>query len=270
MPDTALPLLQPLLELKPFLLALLQPPAPLLILVLLGAGLLRRHPRPGRLLLGAGVLGLWLAFTEIGADGLKRLLLAPSPALDDQSLSQLRGQARPTAVLVLGGGALREQPEYGGPSLKPLTLERLRYGVWLARRGDWPLGFSGGPSGELRGSGASEASLAQQSASQEFMQPLRWAEDRSMDTRANARLSLPLLRRDGVQRVLLVTHELHMPRALRAFREVAAEQGMEIVPAPLGLRPSTPYSLADWFPSSEAIRKTRYVIYEWLGMISGR
>lgn len=263
-------LLHPLLEFKPFLLALLQPPTPLLLLTLLGAGLLRPSPWLGRLLLGTGVLGLWFAFTEIGADGLQRLLLEAHPALDAQALERLRAQPMSTAVLVLGGGALRELPEYGGPSLKSLSLERLRYGVWLARRGDWPLGFSGGPAGELRGSGASEASLAQQSASQEFMQPLRWAEDRSLDTRANARLSLPLLHADGVRRVLLVTHDQHMTRALRAFREVGAEQGLEIIPAPLGLRPGTAYSLADWFPSSDAIRKTRYVVYEWLGLLGGR
>lgn len=263
-------LLYALHELKPLLLVLLLPPTPLLVLLLLGASLLRRNPWPGRLLLAIGVLGLWFAFSEVGADSLQRLLLQRSQALDPQALAQIRAEPQRTAVLVLGGGALREAPEYGGPSLKPISLERLRYGVWLARHGDWPLGFSGGTSAELHDPRITEAGLAQQAAAQEWQHPLRWAEDRAPDTLANARLSLPMLQRDGVQRVLLVTHDVHMSRALRAFRRVAADLGMEIVPAPMGLRPSSAYGVLDWVPSSEAIRKTRYVVYEVLGLLGGR
>ncbi|QPF73854.1 YdcF family protein [Roseateles sp. DAIF2] len=263
-------LLQSLHELKPLLLPLLLPPGPLLVLLLLGAGLLRRHRWLGRGLLGAGLLGTWFAFTEVGADGLQRALLGPVQALDAAALERLRLDPADSAVLVLGAGAQREAPEYGGPTLKPLSLERLRYGVWLARRTGLPLGFTGGPARELMELKLTEAALARQAAREEWQLPLRWAEDRSRDTRENARMSLPLLRQDGVRRVLLVTHGQHMPRALRAFGEAAAGLGIEVVPAPLGLRPTTPYSLGDWFPSSDAIRKTRYVVYEWLGLRSGR
>lgn len=256
-------------ELKPLLLPLLLPPIPLMFMMLAGAGLLRRSRRWGRLLLLAGALVLWMACTEIGAASLQRLLLGPERALDGATLAAVRAAPSGTAVLVLGGGARQDAPEYGGPTLKPLTLERLRYGVWLARQTGLPLGFSGGVAPYLREQAVSEAVLARRIAQEEWQLPLRWAEERSRDTRENASLSLPLLQRDGVRRVLLVTHVQHMPRALRAFRE-AAGGAVEIVPAPMGLRATSPFVAGDWLPGGESLQKTRYVIYEWLGLLSGR
>jgi uncharacterized SAM-binding protein YcdF (DUF218 family) len=256
-------------ELKPLLLPLLLPPIPMLLAMLTGAGLLRRHRAWGRALLLAGALGLWLACTEIGAAALQRLLLGPERALDGPSMAALRAAPEGSAVLVLGGGARQEAPEYGGPTLKPLSLERLRYGIWLARRSGLPLGFSGGIPPKQQPGALSEAALARQIAAQEWQLPLRWVEERSRDTRENASLSLPLLRRDGIRRIVLVTHVQHMPRALRAFR-AAAGGDVEIVPAPVGLRASSPFTLGDWWPAGEAIQKTRYVIYEWLGLLAGR
>ena len=43
---------------------LLLPPVPLVVLLALGAGLLRQHRKTGRVLLALGLLALWLSFTE--------------------------------------------------------------------------------------------------------------------------------------------------------------------------------------------------------------
>lgn len=253
--------------LKPLLLALLLPPTPGLILVALGGLWLRRH-RLGRWLVVLGLLYGWFSCTEWLAGTLQRWLLNPPPPLSSAQLVAL-AQKPDTAVLVLGGGSVAQAAEIEfAPDLSPLSLERLRYGIWLARRLQAPVGFSGGIS-PLGGMGRKpEAELAQRIASEEYGLPLRWAEGGSRDTRENAKLSLPLLQAAGVKRVVLVTHVMHLPRALRAF-QAQAPAGMELIPAGIDYRPEAPWTWGDFLPGSPGFRKNRYVWTEVLGLLSG-
>ncbi len=253
--------------LKPWLLSLILPPGPPLLLLLSGALLLRRRPALARSCVWLGTIGVWLGCTSGAAAVAQLALLGRSPALTASQLRDLRLMPA-TAVLVLGGGARQEAVEYGGPTLKPLTMERLRYGAWLARQSGLPLAFSGGIGWSGHASDASEASLAARIAEQEFGLPLLFAEGGSRDTRQNAALSMPLLRAHGIRHVLLVTHELHMARSLRAFAELDGE--LKLTAAPLALLPSgPPNSLGDWLPSAEGYARMRYVLYEWLGLRLG-
>ena len=67
----------------------------------------------------------------------------------------------------------------------------------------------------------------------------------------------PLLTRAGFQRVILVTHDLHMPRALRAFKNAVGAESLEIVPAPLGMNERGYNALTDWCPSDAGLRRVR-------------
>lgn len=253
--------------LKPWLLSLALPPGPPLLVLMAGALLLRRRPTLARCCVWLGTVGVWLGCTSGAAAWAQLALVGRSPALSATQLRDLRLMPD-TAVLVLGGGARQEAAEYGGPTLKPLTMERLRYGAWLARQLGLPLAFSGGIGWSGHAGDASEASLAAQIAEQEYGLTLLFAEGGSRDTRQNAALSLPLLRAQGIRRVLLVTHELHMARSLRAFAELDSE--LKLTAAPLALLPvARPDSLGDWLPSAEGYARMRYVIYEWLGLRLG-
>ena len=263
---------------KPFLLLLVLPPVPMLLLILAGSGLLRRHQRSGRLILGLGVLTLWLACTEGAGQWLALHWVHAPPALSPQAIAALRDEIRATqqrhekasvAVLVLGSGTWAWVPEYNAPGLKPLTLARLRFGIWLARQIDAPVAFSGGIGWGAKHQQESEAATAQRSATEEFKLPLTWVEDRSRDTRENAVLSLALLEASGVKKLLLVTDDLHMPRAQRAFIE-AAQGRLEIVVAPVGVRHDAMSALSDWMPSNGGYARVGYAVYEWLGQKSGR
>lgn len=259
-------------QFKAYLLALVLPPVPMLLLALGGAVLLhRQRRRSGWTLMGVALLALWLSGTEGAGQWLARHLVHTPPPLDARALDSLRGRSD-VAVLVLGGGARSHMPEYlgaGGPS--PVTLHRLRYGVWLARQLDAPLGFTGGigwaASKRLK---ESEASIMQRVAREEFGLPLRWAESESRDTRENASRSIPLLKADGVRRLVIVTHDMHMPRALRAFTRAAEGQGIEIIAAPLDMREDAMSELRDWLPDSEGYTRVGYAVYEWLGYQLGR
>lgn len=249
---------------KTLVLVLLLPPTPFLLMML--AGWYRRQRRGAFALVLTGVLGSWLSCTEGAGEFLTRTLLHPPPALNPATLAG----GPPTAVLVLGAGVRNEVPEYRGPGLKPLTAERLHYGVWLARQGGWPLGFTGGIGWLALDQVKPEAEVAALSAQQHYGVTLRWAEGHARDTRENAANSLPMLAASGIRRVIVVTHDSHMPRALRAFEGVAQALDLEIIPAPLGGVAHAYGGLEDWYPTVPGYARVRYAIHEWLAALTGR
>ena len=161
------------------------------------------------------------------------------------------------AIVVLGGGRRSQAPEYGGAdSVGPWTLERLRYAARLARLSGLPVLVSGG----APGGGAPEAALMREVLEQDFGVAVRWQEDRSLNTAENARFSAAVLRAAGVERIALVTHAAHMPRAAAEF----GAQGLSVVPAPtawmgtgqdgwLGLLPGPGSAFAGWFATHELL-----------------
>jgi len=254
---------------KPTLGALVMPPVPFLLLVVAGARLMFRRRALAWLLLLLGCAGIWLMCTTALGIGLTHLLLKPPPALGANAIADLR-RAPKTAILVLGAGRHLLAPEYGVANLKPYTLERLRYGLWLSRETALPVGFSGGV-GHGGDPGPSEAAIAARIAEREFGRPLRWTEGESRDTNENAVRSVALLHEAGIERIVLVTHGFHMRRALANFSREMQRTGktMALVAAPLGLRDPGPLEGSDWLPTVEGFRDTRIALHEWLGRMMG-
>jgi uncharacterized SAM-binding protein YcdF (DUF218 family) len=256
-------------EWKPVLTALLLPPVPLLAAMLLGGALMRRRPRAGWLLLLVGAAGLWLSCTVAVGDWMKRQL-QPPPALAAGDLRALAAQRAGTAIVVLGSGREAHAPEYGGPNLPALALERLRYALWLSRETGLPVAYSGG-TGHAARAGPSEAEVAAVIALRDFGRPLQWTEARSRDTRENAAASVALLRAAGINRIVLVTHGWHMPRSQRAFAQAIAASGggIALQAAPMGLAPDDSPRLLRWLPSHAGFESTRLALREMLGLLAG-
>ncbi|WP_234413714.1 YdcF family protein [Ideonella sp. A 288] len=235
---------------------------------------LGRGRRIGWLPLLGSLLGLWmmstLAVGNAAIDGLTR----PPPPLDLRALQAAgKGSGTPkTAILVLGGGRRERSPEYGAADLTPFGIERLRYGLWVARQTGWPVAFSGGVGFAAR-PGPTEAAIARRVAERDFGMNLRWTEDRSRDTHENARFSLDLMREQGIERVVLVTHAFHMSRALQGFERAqlrTAGPAVQIVPAPVGVRGGdATLGLRDWLPSAEGFTRSWLAMHEWVGRLGG-
>lgn len=234
---------------------LLLPPASSLWSLLLGTALRRRWPRTGRALQVFALLSLWLASTPCCGTALLALLQDAAPLPGDGPLPPA------DAIVVLSAEADRLGPEYGGAVAGAMTMQRLRYGVHLQRRTGLPLLVSGGrPGTDL----PSLAALMARAATQEFGVPVRWVEERSADTRENARFSAELLRRDGVRRVLLVTSAWHMPRARACFE---AEQ-LAVLAAPTAFRGP---AFEDWtslVPRWSGLRDTCLALHEIGGRLA--
>lgn len=256
---------------KPVFAALLLPPVPFLALVLAAGWLLWRRRGVGWWLMGLSMVGLWLCQCAGFGQFLSAVALRPPPALSPAQIGAIRRDAqsrRNVAIVVLGGGREASAPEYGGASLTAWSLERLRYGLWLARETGAPVAFSGGLGWGQTSEGLSEAQIAGRIAASEFARPLRWTEDEARDTRENAGRSVALMLRSGVTEVVLVTHAWHMPRATRAFQDAAAGR-LKVTAAPMALAPRVDHPLLRWLPSSEGQTHVRGVLRECIGLLVG-
>lgn len=256
---------------KPYIAALLLPPVPLILLMLIGARLIL--PRRGlgwTVILLTAVLS-WFSATTGAATLLARGLLNLSPVLSPTRIADIKAQVQakqPIAIVVLGGGSYPLAPEYGVSNLTKTGLERLRYGLWLGRETGAPVAFSGGLGWAGAEGSTPEGQIAQRIATQEFGRPLKWVEDQSRDTRQNAALTVALLKQQGIGEILLVTHDYHQPRALRAFEE-AAQGSIRIVPAPLGELAIPPRRALDWMPRESGFTAVRNVLHEAFGRLAG-
>lgn len=271
-----------LLHWKPVLSALLLPPVPLLVLLLVGLRLRRGAPAWAALVVLLSLAGLWLSHCSATGQWIERRLVQPPPAISAERLTQWRASlgAQQAVVVVLGGGSDRLAPEYGQADLSLDSSQRLRYGLWLSRQlGNVPVMFSGGVGLGAQG-GAAEAQIAQRVAERDHGRSLRWTESVSRDTRDNARQSLTLLADDAQGRQLLghakgslflVTHGWHMPRALRAFEAEAARRQLiaRIVPASMGLGEPAESTALRWLPSVEGYRRVSRNLHELIGLLAG-
>ena len=228
------------------------PPAFVLVFFLLGTALRRRWPRFGRGLQGFAIAWLWLCSTPCVGGALLHSLQS-HPALPATGPLPEAG-----AIVVLSAGADRIGAEYGGAVVGPMTLQRLRYGIKLQRRTGLPMLVSGGL--PVRDT-PTLAAMMGATAEDEFGAKVRWLEERSADTRQNARFSAELLRADGIERVLLVTSAWHMPRAAACFRR----SGIEVVAAPTAFRGELFASWTSFVPHWNGLRDTCLALHEWGG-----
>jgi uncharacterized SAM-binding protein YcdF (DUF218 family) len=240
-----------LVTLKFVLRSLLLPPAGPLLLAGLGTWLLVRRRtgdaarKAALAFLVVSLAALWLLATPVVADSLMRLA-GHYPALDPGL--PVRGQA----IVILAGGQARTAPEYGGPAVGLVTLERVTYGAYLARRSGLPVLVSGSPREAL----AMRAMLAR-----DFGVTPRWVNSESRDTFDDAQLSTRLLKADGVARIVLVTSATHEWRAAQEFLSA----GLGVEPAPVHVWAPQPRELLDYLPNAVGLLESREALYEIFG-----
>jgi uncharacterized SAM-binding protein YcdF (DUF218 family) len=209
----------------------------------------RPWPRLGLSLVILSIALLYLASTPRVAATLGRMLETAAPL----SLS-MADSSGARAIVVLGSGAGISAPGAAAVLPTALELERLRYAAELHRATGLPVLTSGdgrGRAGEMRMAGTLREDLGVSEV---------WAEDRSRDTRDNARNSEAALHSRGVSRVILVTHASHMRRAARAFRAT----GLEVIAAPTGFRTEVSGTRA-WLPDAAALHYVAAALHELAG-----
>jgi uncharacterized SAM-binding protein YcdF (DUF218 family) len=163
-----------------------------------------------------------------------------------------------SAIVILSAGRRSYAPEFGGETVDALTLERVRYGAYVARQTNLPILVSGGL-GPI-----SLAELMTKALRTDYAITPRWEEKESRNTAENAIFSAAILRQSGIRRIILVTHAWHMKRAVAAF----IGNGMAITPAPTSFY--LPVATGFWSaitPNVSTLRMSGYGIHETLGYI---
>ena len=232
-----------------FLESVFRPPASLIWLAVLGFALMRtRWRRAGAILAVLCVSLLYLLATPLVVTAMMSSL-DRFPVLDPASVRQKEAEA-----IVVLSAAHRDAREYGGPTASEAAMARVLYAAWLHRRLERPVLITG-----ERGD-----HMARAMAEQLGVRP-RWVESESPNTHHHAVYCRDFLRDAGIERIYLVTHFWHMPRAMAAFRQT----GVEVVPAPMGFGDSRRawYDPSWLLPGIGALCTTSLVFHEWIGIV---
>lgn len=231
----------------------LLPPLNLLLLLGLAILLSRQHPRISRFLCICSFVLLWLFSTPYFAEG---------------ALHQLEANTRPLgntlpvagAIVILGGGSYFHAPEYENrDTVNGIMLARLRYGANLYRKTHKLILLTGG---SPLGSSESEAMLMKTVLEQDFNVPVRWTENKSINTLENAQFSFQILQKAGIKRIFLVTHAWHMPRASELFKRA----GFEVIEAPTAFTTRFTTDLLTFVPDAESLKNSSLFFHELIGL----
>lgn len=236
-----------------FIAAFLLPPLNLLLLLGGGLLLLQRRPKLAKPLLVAGFVLLWaFSMPFVVENGMRWLESSAEP------VTSLDPDAK--AIVVLGGSLYFHAPEYGSKNtVNGITLQRLSYGAKLHRDSGLPLLVTGGAVNQHLPEGV----LMRQRMQEDFRVPVRWVEDRAINTFENAQFSAEILKKEGINRIYLVTHAWHMRRSIRAFRHA----GFEVIPAPMAFTTRYQTDVFAFIPSAGAIRDAYILTHELIGLM---
>jgi uncharacterized SAM-binding protein YcdF (DUF218 family) len=240
------------------------------ILLALALGLYRR-PRWRTTFIAVALAALWLGGNRIVAMSLMRSLEArhlPSAAL--------RGyEVRADAIVVLGGGA--RSGAYPRPTVEMNEAgDRLFYAARLYRQGVAPyLLLCGGRTMIVGAATVPEAeSMAEVLVELGVPREALWLESVSRNTHENAVETSAILRRAGLERVVLVTSASHMPRAVAALNKV----GLQVIPAPTDFqvtgedwayytRLDPLIQLGNLLPRAVDLERTTRALKEYIGIV---
>jgi len=180
---------------------------------------------------------------------------------------------RAEAIVVLGG-AMRPHI-YPRPWVDVQDSgDRVIHGARLYNEGKAPrIIFSGGHI-DWKGTGDSESQDMVALAEALGVPRTAMLEDKtSLNTYENAVNVKKILEEEGINRILLVTSAIHMPRSLKIFEK----QGIETIPAPTDFLVSekelneptetTQAAILNALPQSWAIEQVTRVIKEYIGMV---
>ena len=173
--------------LKNLLSAFLLPPLSLIVLGITGILFLKNHPVLGKSIIISTFILFYILSIPIFAERALQTLEVPSRSNSEINKAQ--------AIVILGGGANIEAPEYGGHTVSQYGLERIRYGAYLHRHTGKPILVTGG---DLLGIGSSEAEQMKSVLENDFHVPVEWSEDNSRDTRENAYNSFSVLSKNKI------------------------------------------------------------------------
>jgi len=216
------------------------------------------HKRMSRLVLLAAAVLLLVCSLPVSS----HLILA---SLENRPGGNLDSTPAAPAIVVLGGGLAYANGRSGPVDIGPHS-DRLWMAFELYRAGKSPLILISGGSGT---GGTPESLLAARVLRAWGVDPSAiLTEEQSRDTHENAVFSQRILAAKGIDRIILVTTAVHMPRASATFRHT----GLTVFPVPTDF--ITGGENQGWvlslLPNAGALADSGGAIKEWLGIAAYR
>ncbi|WP_298014985.1 YdcF family protein [uncultured Castellaniella sp.] len=167
------------------------------------------------------------------------------------------------AIVVLGGSTANGRPNWFESYDPKTTVPRTDTAILLYAAGKAPLIVV---SGAALDGGVSEARMMATALERDGVPPSAIIqENHSLTTHQNALYTAKVLRQHGIQRFLLVTSALHMPRAMASFQK----QGLNPIAAPSPPQivvPDEP-DFSFWLPDLRTLNASRSIVKEYLGLL---
>ena len=238
-----------------FLKALVLPPMINFLLIIIGFFIKRKYTVAGRICIVTGILLLAILSLKPASHfllkGLDRYPVLDLPV----------AQTGQQAIVVLSGGAEYHALEFGRAVDSAPSLQRSHYAAFLHRQTHLPVLVTGGL---VENNNISEAAAMAASLLESFQVQDIWLEEKALNTAENAYYSSELLRTRNINSIFLVTHAMHMPRAMLMFQK----QGMVVTPAPTMRLDKLDFSRPDvYVPTANALRDSATALHEYLGML---
>ena len=208
---------------------------------------------------------LWFLFISVGF-----FWIFTTPIVSSYMVASLEQKFMPVpvdksptadAIVVLGGSI-------AGPDSPRIDIEltdnsdRILHSARLYRAGKAPIVFAAGGAMDTQPEAyAMKALLVEWGVPEKNVV----IETESLNTYQNAVNTKPLLDKQGIKRILLVTSAIHMPRALATFQAL----GINAIPSPTDYLEVDlkNYEIKDFLPDIDALGKTSMVIKEYLGLM---
>jgi len=242
-------------------------PLGLASVLLIVALLLKDRGKKQRVLLILALSILWLGGNRWVAVGLTRSLewryLPPEEVPQADAIVLLGGCTDPWEYP-------RQMVEMSG------CVDRVFYAAWLYEHGAAPYILSSGGYLPWKGERTSPAEemvpiLEKLGVPNEVV----WLEPKSRNTYENALFAKEILQEKGIDKIILVTSALHMPRSVSLFEH----QGFEVLPAPTDyfvtqslwqslFRPNAMTAFMNIFPTVDNMEKTTLALKEYIGIIA--
>jgi uncharacterized SAM-binding protein YcdF (DUF218 family) len=176
------------------------------------------------------------------------------------------------AIVLLGGASQSAQPPRPIVEINDAG-DRILYAAYLYQQGKAAhILVSGGQIDWLSTGNSPAQDMSSLLQLMDVPSSALWLEERSRNTYENALFSRQILASHGINRIILVTSAMHMPRAVKLFEH----QGFEVVPAPVDFNATfsstdQPASLGtvllDLIPSVDNLELTSRVMKEYFGLI---
>lgn len=234
------------------------PPGINILLGLIGLFLWKKYKKFSRQLIGFSFVLLWFMSMPCVAQVMIDYLQNQYAPLNINKLD--RANAKQAAIVVLGGGVVKnceyDHPYCGSSS----TIDRALYGAYLYKKWHLPILVSGGNSYSVP--------TTVSEVMRDFMQstldvPVSFEDRDANTTKEEGVIVSDMLAKHKITTIYLVTDAWHMPRSVYAFRH----SNLKVIPAPTQF---ISFSLVPFpstlFPSATALKTTVVALHEYVGL----